>query len=254
MEDWQESSKKKKEGVVIAFDESGAKAASLLHEDLIDLKVDMKPLYKSGTNNNKKGGENFEEYKNSLENIVLLVVLRTVSYGKESKNAIEVKHIKDNVSSTLVLDLCADGETPHLSSLIDDELIENTPSCQVYRTPGGWDPAAEEIPTGISAHVVNFMIAEQSKSASYNEDISSKFAATSNAKPRRLSLIDFDALGEEENGEGHQQQGQQQPTQTAAEIAADEETFQRFRKEEAEDEDQMDEAFQRFQMEQGGEE
>lgn len=149
----------------------------------------------------------------------------------------------------MILDLCGEDEVSHLSTLLKN-VKEDECNISTYRTLGGWDPKQDEIPEGMSAHVVNYMIAEQSKSASYNDDPSSKFAATSNAKPKRLSLIDFDTLGDEEENKAAS-------SPKSPDIAADEETFQRFQKEEAEDEEEMeqgmDNAFQRFQMEQGDE-
>lgn len=98
MDDWSEvgSSKKvKKDGVVICFDELGKEAALMLHEDLTDLKVNMKPLFEKG--------DDMNEYKTLLESVVLLVILRTSSYGKEPKNAVEVKQIKGDIPSLHVL-------------------------------------------------------------------------------------------------------------------------------------------------------
>mmetsp|Transcript_37899 Transcript_37899/g.49073 ORF Transcript_37899/g.49073 Transcript_37899/m.49073 type:complete len:215 (-) Transcript_37899:158-802(-) len=212
--------------MILCFDEKGLNAASLLYEELVDLKVEVTALFKAETKKTK-----LSDHIESIDTTALLVILKTDSYGKEPKNVAEVEKVKGGTTSTLVLDLCEEGVKSHLSNILPQDVLEQ--HC-FHRFPGGWDPTIDTVPEGVAAHCVNFMISEQSKHASYNEDISAKYAATSNAKPRRLSKIDFDSLGAEEEEE-----------EEPEEVAANDD-------DNGDGEEEMDDeaAFARFQQEQ----
>lgn len=241
------SGQQKASGVVLGFDKAGSKVAAKLHGTLCDMGVEVKPLMKG------ESRPYLEEHQLEISGCALLVVLKTSTYGREPKHQAEVGALTAATNNTtsppaapttpfLVVDLCphpttsAAGATP----AVLDKLLAGSaavPEKCVYRPPMSWDPdealSEGRLPVDLSAHVVNFMIASASSTASYNTDDSKKYAATSSAVPRRASLVLMGMMGggdDDDDQKGAEGGDEEQEGENEGDVAESEAAFLRFQK------------------------